>query len=184
MPSQKCPTIGCGWWTANKPQKWTKLDPLTFSLEFDEERRALNGKVCQECQNIHTGKGTSLGNRRRRLLPAQPVARDLLDELTAAADEQPLTPPPPHSPPPSPPQSLPPPSLPPTRQQLAGDSPATSTPAVRRALSDITNHTSPRRHNTPLKRKQQILRAVSNAVTPQERAAANTAGCVRQLRLR
>ena len=42
---------------------------------------------------------------------------------------------------------------------------------VRRALSDITNHTPPRRHQTTLKRKQQLLRAASTAATPQERAA-------------
>ena len=124
--------------------------------------------------------------KRIRRLPS--LAHDLLDELTAAANEQPPTPPPPLSPSssqtppppplPAPPSATPPPPLnrpparPPSRPSPSTHQPSTTTVLlIRRALSDITNQATPRHHHTMFKCKQQLLRAASTASTPQETTA-------------
>lgn len=158
----RCPVTGCGVWKNALSKRggsnrwWYSVDSNRHLLTglLDETLAALpcNDHICPNCY------------KRIRRLP--PPARNLLDELTAAAEEQPPTPPPPPSPPslqPPPPLPSLPPSAPPPPTPPPTPPPMTALP-VRRALSDITNHTSPRHHHSTLQRKQQLLRAASNAI--------------------
>ena len=130
---------------------WYSVDSNRHLLVglLDEALAALpcNDHICPNCYK-----------RLRR----QSTAPNRLDELAAAVDAQPPTPTPPTSPPspPSPPCPPPPPSTsaPPPPPPPPPAQPPSTAPAVpvRRALSDITNHTAPRHHHTTLKRKQHV----------------------------
>jgi hypothetical protein len=128
----RCPVTGCGVWKNALSKRggsnrwWYSVDSnrhLLIGL-LDETLAALpcNDHICPNCY------------KRIRRLP--PLAHNLLDELTAAANEQPPTPPPPPSPPsPSPPpppltsyQPPPPPSS--TYQRVASESSASRQPVA------------------------------------------------------
>ena len=107
----RCPVAGCGEWkhhrrrAGSSSRRWYSVDSNRHLLvgQLDEALAALpcNDHICPNCY------------KRIRRLP--PLAHNLLDELTAAADQQPPTPPPPPSspssqsaphPPPTPPLHL------------------------------------------------------------------------------
>ena len=91
----RCPVTGCGVWKnaltkrGGSNRRWYSVDSNRHLLTglLDETLTALpcNDHICPNCY------------KRIRRLP--PLTHNLLDELTAAADEHPPTPPPPPSPP-------------------------------------------------------------------------------------
>jgi hypothetical protein len=185
MVLKQCPVAGCGKWS----NRWAKSDrghPLppvgSFSLLLQTEwATSSNNLVCIGCWERHTGRIKSLDGR-TRIVHSSPL--DVLMDAAAADSTSSSSPstaaaaadadalPPPLSPPRLPPdthssQCCPPQSDP---------HPAPPLRPPRTVLSDITNvaaahrQQSPaRRHSTPLKRKREVVREVSQAATAAER---------------
>lgn len=179
----QCPVAGCG----KRRNQWAKgdhghlLPPAgSFTLLLHAEwATSSNNLVCIGCWERHTGRIKSLDGR-TRIVQSNPL--DVLMEAAAAdstssssspgaaaaADD----PPPRPSSPRPPTDTVPPQSCPPT-----SDQPITlPLRPPRKALSDITNiaaahrQQSPaRRLSTPLKRKREVVRAVSEAAAGAER---------------